>query len=154
MGDWLDTTPQIDASVGTVFTGARLRATLRAGNFLKTFPYMRAEPTVVTNTAFNSKYRSSSTTTGEPRVVWWLFLGAEGELVLHDIFLDGTVFSSSHSVDAKSFRTILTAGFHLQYKTHNIDLMWVTHSKEFETQAIGIDRHEYLSIGYGWSFGG
>lgn len=152
-GKYFDLVPQIDVGMGTVFTGGKVRATLRVGNYLKSFPYNRIHPKVQIKPMAAQNALSAGRPGPHPRFTWWLFAGVEGEIVLHDIFLDGTVFSDSHSVDKKTFRTILTTGLHLEYRKYEVDLMWVTHSKEFETQAIGIDRHEYLSINLGWKFG-
>ncbi len=149
---YFDIIARADAGIGTIFTGARVGATMRVGNYLASFPYQRIEPAMLTR-AFTSLAEEATVKSKPPDLVWWVFAGADGELVLRDVFLDGTLFSSSHGVDAERFRSILNAGIHLEYKGHAVDLMWVNHSKEFSTQSPGIDRHEYLSIGYSRGFG-
>ncbi len=143
-----DVVHKFDASVGTIFTGARLRATARYGNDLRRFPYNRVEPTIMKFDSTSADAKSLSLQ--EPGIAWWLFVGAEGEAVVHDIFLDGTLFSDSHSFDSRNFRTVVTAGLHFELRSFVIDLMWVSHSKEFETQATGVDRHEYMSLNFEW----
>ena len=63
---------------------------------------------------------------------WYLFAGAEGQLVAHNIFLDGNTFRDSHSVDRKPLVGDLQAGLALIYESWRLTFTHVARTTEFE----------------------
>src|SRR5690606_30937471 len=65
---------------------------------------------------------------------WYLFAGAEGQVVLRNIFLDGNTFQDSHSVDRRVLVGDLQAGFALIYESWRLTYTHVLRTPEFEEQ--------------------
>jgi lipid A 3-O-deacylase len=63
-----------------------------------------------------------------------LFFSVREYMVLHDIFLDGNTFGSSHSVDRKLFFSEASVGIALHYKRSSIAYSYVWRSRQFEEQ--------------------
>ncbi len=62
---------------------------------------------------------------------WYFFAGVEGRLVAHDMFLDGTLFSESHSVDKRKFVGDLRLGAAVTYDCFRLSFTQVQRSREF-----------------------
>ena len=143
-GDHLDLVPHFGANLGTLMVTGNAGATVRAGWNISGFPQ-----TIIP-------------ATGEPidrgeRPDWelYLFAGAEGRAVAHNIFLDGTVFSDSHSVEREDFVYDLTGGLSLRYKNWRFQYTFVRRSEELTPPPAGDDGiHEFgsLTIGIERSF--
>jgi len=71
---------------------------------------------------------------GGSRYGVFFFLGAEGQAIAHDIFLDGNTFTESHSVEKIPFVADFSAG--LGFATSNLKLTYavVYRTKQFESQ--------------------
>lgn len=96
-----DVIPHFGGSLGNVFTYAAAGLTVRIGPDLdEDFGSPRIRPSLPGGGFFRSKKGFN----------WYLFAGIEGRLILHNIFLDGNTFSSSHSVDKKLWVGDLQAG--------------------------------------------
>lgn len=65
---------------------------------------------------------------------WYLFAGAQGRAVARDIFLDGNTFSSSHSVDKKTFVADFQAGAAVIYRGVRLAATQVYRTREFDGQ--------------------
>jgi hypothetical protein len=64
----------------------------------------------------------------------YLFAGADGRLVLRNIFLDGNTFTDSHDVDKENFVADLMAGVSVHYNRFKVTYSHVYRTKEFKTQ--------------------
>ncbi|MEM9080892.1 MAG: lipid A deacylase LpxR family protein [Verrucomicrobiota bacterium] len=73
---------------------------------------------------------------------WYVYAGAEGNLVARDIFLDGNTFSSSHEVDRAVAVGEIRAGIGVQSDSVEARLGWARRSVEFSEQDIP---NQYLS---------
>lgn len=60
-----------------------------------------------------------------------VFLGVDGRIVLHDIFLDGNTIRDSHSVTREALVADLQVGFALRYKWVNLSYTYVHRTPEF-----------------------
>ena len=140
----LDFVPHFGGALGTIMVMANAGGTVRAGWNISGFPQ-----TLIPTTA-------EPLEVGErPKWELYVFAGADGRAVAHNIFLDGTVFSDSHSVDKEDFVYDLTAGFSLRYKSFRFQYTFVRRSEEFSPRRGRYDgTHDYgsLSIGVERSF--
>ena len=69
-----------------------------------------------------------------PRWGFYILGGMEGRWVLHNIFLDGNTFKSSHSVDKEALVGDFKAGFTLVLKRVELNFSYVMRTPEFEGQ--------------------
>ncbi|MEM7352967.1 MAG: lipid A deacylase LpxR family protein [Acidobacteriota bacterium] len=83
-----------------------------------------------------------------PKWDGFLFVGADGRFVGRNIFLDGSTFEGSHSVDREPFVTDLSAGFSFRYGRFRFNYTLVRRSREFtplpEARRDGV--HEFGSF--------
>ncbi|MFN0023832.1 MAG: lipid A deacylase LpxR family protein [Parvularculaceae bacterium] len=85
--------PHAGVSAGTVLTEARLGATFRIGSNLDAAGApARVAPSLPASGAF-----------GGEGLAWQIFAGAQGRSVAHNIFLDGSTFRDSLSVEKNTF---------------------------------------------------
>jgi len=63
-----------------------------------------------------------------------LFIAANGNAVIRNIFLDGNTFSSSHSVSKKPVVSDLLGGIAINYGLVKVSMAYVYQSKSFDTQ--------------------
>ncbi|MGH9363256.1 MAG: lipid A deacylase LpxR family protein [Thermoanaerobaculia bacterium] len=131
----LDFIPHWGLGLGTVMTYAAAGGTVRLGRNLSDFPEMVIMPTV------------SPPALNVARTEYYLFLGAEGRGVVHNIFLDGNVFGGdSHSVDKESFVYDLKAGFAFRRKEWRLTYTFTRRSEEFSPNFDDDPHHDYGSI--------
>lgn len=79
----------------------------------------------------------------------YLFAGAEGRMVGHDIFLDGNTFRDSHGVDHKPFVADLVAGITVGHGGLKLSLANVLRTREFRGQ---VRDHRFGSISLSYAF--
>ncbi|GAB4225237.1 MAG: lipid A deacylase LpxR family protein [Kiloniellaceae bacterium] len=85
-----DVTPHLGGALGNIYTYGAGGLTLRVGDDLPAdYGPPRIRPALPGSDYFRTKEWFS----------WYLFAGAEGRVVLRNIFLDGNTFRDSHSVD-------------------------------------------------------
>ena len=65
---------------------------------------------------------------------WYLFAGAEGRAVAHNIFLDGNTFRDSHSVNKRHLVADLRSGAVFTFHTARLSLTHVYRTKEYSLQ--------------------
>lgn len=136
----VDAIPSVTFTGGNVLTAAAAGATVRIGDSLATdFGPPRIRPSL-------PGYESFERTGG---FGWYLFAGAEGRAVAHNIFLDGNTFRSSHSVD----RNVLVGDFQLGLTVFigraRISLTHVIRTEEFAGQP---QPDRFGSISVSWQF--
>lgn len=132
----VDIIPHAGGSVGNVFTLANAGGTLRFGQGLDLdFGPPHIRPTLSGLEAVGSGNRFG----------WYLFAGAEGRAVLHNIFLDGNTIASSHSVSKKTFVGDFQLGAAVIFRGIRIAFTHVLRTREFDGQPGG-DRYGTLSV--------
>ncbi len=121
-----DITPSAGVSVGNVDTRARGGFMLRIGNDLRNdYGPPRIRPALAGAGFFSPQDEFS----------WYLFLGANGSAVAHNIFLDGSLFRDGDpSVDKKVLVGEVQAGIAVQFRRAQIAYTFVTRTKEFDMQ--------------------
>ncbi len=121
----MDLHPHLGGAVGNVFTFASTGASIRIGTDLPAdFGPARIRPSLP----------GSGFIAPEDGFGWYLFAGATGRAVAHNIFLDGNTFVDSHSVDKKWLVGDLQAGATLMVDRFRLSYTHVFRTKEFETQ--------------------
>lgn len=133
-----DVVPHFGGALGTVMVMANAGATVRAGWNISGFP--------------QTEIPTTAESTGLERKKWefYVFAGVDGRAVAHNIFLDGTVFHDSHSVDKEDFVYDLRAGFSLRYKSWRFHYAFVRRSEEFSPRRGRYGGlHDYGSIALG-----
>lgn len=83
---------------------------------------------------------------------WYLFAGADQRLVAHNIFLDGTVFRDSPSVERRPHVWDVSAGFSFRHEGVRFSWTRVYRSEEFHTAAGGGGRQRFDSLNLGVEF--
>jgi lipid A 3-O-deacylase len=119
--------PHAAASVGNVYTYAAAGGTLRIGDFADDdFGPARIRPGVPGGDGVGDVSGGFD---------WYVFAGAEGRYVAHNIFLDGNTFTDSHSVDRRPFVLDIQLGATLTLPAARLTVMHVFRTREFERQS-------------------
>jgi len=154
-GQNLDFVPHAGGSLGTVMVMADAGFTARAGFNISGFPLPDVPNTIApkdvrADPAALADFQPEIAKKDRPDWEAYVFAGAEGRAVAHNIFLDGTVFSNSHSVDKEDFVYDLRAGFSIRYKSFRLNYTFIRRSREFSPpRGRGDGIHEYGSISLG-----
>lgn len=121
-----DITPNVGVSVGNVDTRMRGGLTLRVGKDLRNdYGPVRIRPALAGAGFFTPANEFS----------WYLFLGAGGSAVAHNIFLDGSLFREGDpSVDSRVLVGEVQAGLAVQFRRVQMAYTVVMRTKEFDTQ--------------------
>lgn len=129
-----DLTPQFGLALGTVYDHVEAGAMLRLGRNL---PLDYGPPRIQPSPP-GSGYFASSPSTG-----LYLFGGAMGRAVGRNMFLDGTLFRDSRSVDKKHLVADFTTGAAVTWRDYRLAYTHVFRTPEFDGQH-GL--HEYGSL--------
>ena len=143
----IEVVPHLGLSVGTVMTLARAGGMLRVGRNMTGFGPDTIEP----GGAMLSGTRNASTGAGRGEWEGYAFVGADHRLVARNIFLDGTAFRKSASVDRRVHVYDLTWGIAGQLGRFRASLTRVRRSEEFHTRIGGGGGRQYfdsINIGY------
>lgn len=134
----VDMLPYFGGALGNVFTYAEAGITLRLGSELEDdFGPPRIRPSLPGSAYFRP----------EKGFNWYVFAGIQGRAVLYNIFLDGSTFTDSHSVDKKPLVGDLQAGLVVQWNRFRITYTQIFRTEEFEGQDGG-DIFGSLSLSY------
>ncbi len=120
-----DFTPFSGLSVGTVYNYIEVGAMSRLGSNLS----LDYGPPRIQYSPGGTGYFVR-----QPGFEWYIFGGAVGRAIVHNIFLDGTVFEESRSVDKKYFIGEFLAGFALSWKDVRLAYTQVFRTPEFDGQ--------------------
>lgn len=121
-------------AAGNVFTHAAAGAIVRWG----WDPPRDFGPNTIHSTAVDVPDRAED---AGPR--WYLFAGAEGRAVVRNLFLDGTLFRDSASVDKNRYVGEARFGLAFEWRGFRITLTEIRRTREFDAQ----DRpHDYGSV--------
>ena len=119
--------PNINVSLGNVYTYAGTGATLTFGPFddrLQDTP-PRVQPAMPGTGFFDTPDNDLS---------WYLFAGLDGRAMGRNIFLDGNTFRDSHSVDKKYLVADANIGAALTYDDYRLSYTLNYRTKEFDGQ--------------------
>ena len=125
-----DISPHVAGSVGNILTFGGAGVTMRlGGNMAPPVGALILRPTA-------SIPYQDSVAAGEPRppFSWYVYAGAEGRAVARNIFLDGSSFRDSRSVDKHNFVAAFQLGVALRYGPFGISYAQNFLSPEFEGQ--------------------
>jgi len=121
----LGLSPHGSVALGNVFTFGGVGGTVRVGRGLaKDFGPPRIQPAPPGSGWFVPRGGFS----------WYLFAGVDGRWMLHNIFLDGNTFRSSHSVDKKALVGDVQFGVAAAALGVRAGLVYVLRSREFHGQ--------------------
>jgi len=120
-----DISPQVDMALGNVFTYAATGVSLRLGQGLRgTVTPIRLRPG-----------GTGSLIRGPGKgFAWNVFTGIEGRWMIHNIFLDGNTFGSSHSVERIPLVGDFWVGWDLSWRSLRMAVHYVNRSREFVGQ--------------------
>ena len=147
-GFGFDIIPEISAGAGNVLTYVQAGVSFRAGfNIPNDFGTPRIRP--ATDTNFPLDKNDPRLFPRYKRFGVYLFCTANSEYVLRNLFLDGSSFRDSHSVDKYPVTGATTIGGGLIIHRFNIIYGYVFKSKEYKEQS---ERSSYgtISISYSW----
>lgn len=123
--DHIDIVPRASLNLGTAIRDAGVGLTLRAGSGISS----DFGPPLIRPSAAGSHYFRP-----DQRFYWYLFIGAHGRYVDHNIFLDGNDDGHSHSVDKKDWVGDVQAGAVMGWGNWRITVTNIIRTREFEGQ--------------------
>lgn len=136
----VDIVPQVGFSLGTAMRYVGTGAALRVGSGINSDfgpPLMRP------SSAGSHYFRPNQS------FYWYLFIGAYGRYVEHNIFLDGNRDGDSHSVDKEKWVGDVQAGLVMGWANWRLALTNIIRSREFEGQD---EPDEFGSIAISYRF--
>lgn len=129
--------PHVGASLGNILIEARTGFTVSLGRYLDAqFPAARIEP----GPALPSRQ-------AKDKLYWNVFMGMEGRAVAHNLFLDGSTFRDSLSVDRKPFTGDVHFGMTVGTGRVSGSFTYIVRAKEFETQT-SVQQYGSFTLSY------
>lgn len=140
--------PHAGASIGTIMTFARAGAIVRLGQHMTGFGPDGIEPggAMLKNTRLEGEHG------GRDPYEWFIFAGADGRLVAHNIFVDGSLFRGGPGVDGRDFVYDFMAGLSARIDKFRLSVTRVKRSEEFTTPQGGGGSQRFYSINLGIEF--
>ncbi len=139
--------PHTGIALGTVRTFANIGSELRVGsNLPDDFGTPSIGPGATTSTPVDGVLAADR---ARFDLGAYLFLRADGRAVARNIFLDGSTFSDSHSVDKYPFVADLSAGVAVNIKNTKLAYAMVYRTKEFKGQDGG---QLFGTVSCNWTF--
>jgi lipid A 3-O-deacylase len=140
----IDIVPQAGGTVGNVFDYAELGAMLRIGHHLETdYGPVRVRPSLSGTDYFNGSHLGEE-------IGYYIFAGAQGRAVAHNLFLDGNSFRQSPHVRHKTLVADLDAGLTVFWS----DRIRLTLSAERRTREFVGQQHPDVNgtaaVGFSW----
>jgi lipid A 3-O-deacylase len=139
-----DALPELNASVGNIFTYAGAGGLIRIGQGLRVdWGQPRIQPALngsdfVNRSAFDGRWAA-----------WYLFGGVEGRAVARNIFLDGNSFERSAHVSKEPFVVDYTAGLMTYLSAARFSVSYTRRTREFATQ---LNQDEFISVTFAVNF--
>ena len=140
--------PHVGATLGTIATFARAGALLRAGHNMTGFGPDGIEPG---GAMLKNARRQQDAGRAQP-YEWFVFAGADGRLVAHNIFLDGSLFRDGPSVATRDFVYDLLAGASVRIDALRVSVTRIQRSEEFYTPQGSGGKQRFYSINIGLEF--
>jgi hypothetical protein len=140
----VDIIPEVGATVGNVLTYGAAGATVRIGRNLGVdYGQARIRPALSGTDWFDGD------AIGARDFGWYVFVGTEGRLVARNIFLDGSSFTSSRSVDKKNAVADISGGVSLFWSSRvKLDMSLTRRTKEFAGQTKQ-DKFAMVAVSFG-----
>jgi len=138
-GRGIDLSPYVGATLGTPYTYADAGAIARWGRNL---PDDLPTAQISLGTPRDG-YR------GTAALGWYAWAGVEARAVGRNVFLDGSTFRDSQSVDRKTFQYDVALGFVVAWPRVRAGFTMVQRSKEFDSQ-ISSDRFGQIAISFAY----
>jgi len=136
-----DALPELTAGIGNVRVYAQAGVTFRIGEGLKSdYGVSRVRPGLSGGDAYSPT---------RP-LVWYVFLGADGQAVAHDMAIDGNTFQSGPSARRVPFIGEFQTGFALIWHGVRVTYTQVFQSSQIRHQKGGL--HEFGSLALGMRF--
>jgi hypothetical protein len=145
---YADVVPHAGFTLGTVMTLVRAGGTVRVGHNMTGFGPDTIEP----GGAMLQNTRREHEGPGRPRYEWYGFAGVDVRYVAHNIFLDGTVFHDSFSVDRRDVVRDITLGVSMRVDALRVSLTRVFRSEEFTTAFGSGGEQTFYSLNIGLEF--
>jgi hypothetical protein len=134
----LDALPEVNASIGNIFTYAAAGGLLRIGQGLGIdWGQPRIRPALS-----GSDFVNRSAIAGRWGA-WYLFGGIEGRAVARNIFLDGNSFEHSAHVTKRPFVADFTGGLMTYLWAARLSVSYTRRTREFTTQ---LKQDEFVSV--------
>jgi hypothetical protein len=146
--DNFEVVPHAGLTFGTVVTLARAGGTIRLGHNMTGFGPDTIEP----GGAMLQNTRREHDGGGRPRYEWYGFTGADVRYVARNIFLDGTLFHQSFSVDRRNIVRDLTFGASMRIDALRVSLTRIFRSEEFTTPFGSGGKQIFYSLNIGLEF--
>jgi hypothetical protein len=146
--DNFEVVPHAGFTLGTVMTLARAGGTVRLGHNMTGFGPDTIEP----GGAMLQNTRREHDGAGRPRYEWYGFAGADLRYVARNIFLDGTLFHQSFSVDRRNTVRDLTFGASMRIDALRVSLTRIFRSEEFTTAFGSGGKQIFYSLNIGLEF--
>ena len=140
IANYVDIVPRVGASLGTSQRYAGAGFTFRVGSGLDS----DAGPPLIRPAAAGSHYFKP-----DQVFYWYVFGGAHGRYVEHNIFLDGNRDGNSHSVDKEEWVGEVQAGIAMGWAAWRITLTELARTREFEGQQ---EPDEFGSVAVSYRF--
>lgn len=122
--------PHAGAALGNVYTYAAAGASVAVGRNLRAgWGPARIRP-AVRGSGFFDAVRPD----GGGNWFWNVFAGAQARLVARNLFLDGSTFQDSHSVDRRPLVAELQFGAELGWRRYRLAITQVFRTREFDQQ--------------------
>ncbi|WP_178139292.1 lipid A deacylase LpxR family protein [Desulfovibrio litoralis] len=126
-----DILPYHTMSVGNIFTQATIGSEFRFGwNLPSSFGTSLIRP----GSSVDAPTPRSKKSVEEQQYGYYLFAGAEGRAVAHNIFLDGNTWKDSHSIEKNNFVGELNGGVAVTINEVRISYTHVFTTREFKGQ--------------------
>ena len=123
-----DILPEVNASLGNIFTYAGAGGVARFGQRLRAdWGQPRIEPALTGSDFVNRRVLRDGP-------AWYVFAGTEGRAVLRNIFLDGNTWQDSRSVDRKPFVADFVVGAAVVASWARFGASYTYRTEEFDGQ--------------------
>ena len=130
--------PQVSATVGNVYTHASTGLMLRLGsNLRRDMAPPNIRPAFQGVTYFKRSKQWD----------WYGFIGAEGRVVLRDIFLDGNTFADSHRVEKENLIGDVQYGFVIMFGDVRFSISNMIRTREFKKQ-VNLTQYGLMNLSY------
>lgn len=139
-----DILPEVNVSLGNIFTYAGAGAMVRVGQRLRAdWGQPRIQP------ALSGSHFVNQDALKDHGYAWYLFAGTEGRAVARNIFLDGNTWEDSPSVDKKPLVADFTAGAAVVGRAFRLGASYTYRTHEFDGQQ---GRDDFLALNLSLQF--
>jgi hypothetical protein len=140
----VDIIPEAGVTVGNVLTYGAAGATVRIGRNLQAdYGQARIRPAL----SGSDWFACEDACKGD--FGWYVFVGTEGRLVARNVFLDGSSFTASRSVDKKNAVADISGGVSLFWSSRvKLDVSLTVRTKEFAGQ-LKNDKFAIVGLSFG-----